>query len=267
MKTLPALAAAGALALAVAVAPALSAPVAQRATSGQLAAMTVAVQNSPVAGINRVSTSAYRVRNALVYTGSPAWGRVSLASRSSDFQGSTAVLVRPAGGSAWTVVDVGTFGVGCRVVPVGVATAFNLGGSGCGIGNGYQAAPATLRNPVLTGYQLVMRFFNNLNPQNQSRLQAFLADGFTIQRANGTMANKAQYLANHPTYNNAVLRVDAAQYAAGLLTVNSVNWQTTVANVFSPTQYTFAWVNGAWQLVSFNRYGASATLPPPFTVS
>ena len=141
MKTLPALAAASAMALGAAAAPALSAPVAKKATSAQLAAMAIAVHSSPVAGLNQVPAGAYTVKNALVYKGSPSWGKVSLAGNGSGFQTSIAVLVRPAGGSAWTVVDAGTSQVGCAVVPVGVATAFKLGDPGCGIGNGYAAAP------------------------------------------------------------------------------------------------------------------------------
>lgn len=265
MKRLPALAVAGAVALGIAATPALAAPKANKATAAQLAAMAKAVQTSPVAGMNQVPTSSYAVRNGMVYAGSSYWGKVSIASTSPTFQGATAVLVRPAGGSAWTVVDVGTSDTGCWVAPVGVAAAFKLGGATCGIGDGYMAAPQSLKNPTLTGYQLTMRFFNYLNPQNQSKLEAFLADGFLIQRANNTAANKAAYLANHPTYNDAVLRVDNANYGDGLLTVGGVNWQTTVPNTYVPVLYTYAWVDGAWQLLSFARFAPSATLPPPAT--
>lgn len=263
MKRLPALAVAGAVALGIAATPALAAPKANKATASQLAAMALAVQNSPVANMNQVSTANYTVRNGLIYAGSSFWGKVSLIGKGSSFQSATAVLVRPDGGSAWTVVDVGSADVGCWVAPVGVAAAFKLGGATCGIGDGYMAAPQTLKNPTLTGYQLTMRFFNYLNPANQAKLDAFLADGFLIQRANNTAANKAAYLANHPTYNDAVLRVDNANYGDGLLTVGGVNWQTTVPNTYVPVLYTYAWVNGAWQLLSFARFAASATLPPP----
>lgn len=267
MKRLPALAVAGALALGIAATPALAAPKANKATASQLAAMAKAVHTSPVAGMNQVPTTSYAVRNGLVYAGSSYWGKVSIASTSSTFQGATAVLVRPAGGSGWTVVDVGTSDVGCSVAPTGVAAAFKLGGPNCGIGNGYAPAPQTLKNPTLTGYQLTMRFFKYLNPEYQSQLNAFLADAFFIHRANNTGANKAQYLANHPTYNNALLRVDNANYGDGLLTVSGVNWQTTVPNTYVPVMYTYAWVNGTWQLLSFARFAASTTLPPPSTVA
>lgn len=263
MKRLPALAVAGAVAVGIAATPALAAPKANKASASQLAAMTRAVQASPVAGMNQVSTANYAVRNGLVYAGSSYWGKVSLIGKGNSFQSATAVLVRPAGGSAWTVVDVGTSDTGCWVVPVGVASAFKLGGATCGIGDGYMAAPQTLKNPTLTGYQLTMRFFNYLNPQNQAKLNAFLADAFLIQRANNTAETKATYLANHPTYNDAVLRVDNATYADGLLTVGGVNWQTTVPNTYVPVLYTYAWVDGAWQLLSFARFAPSATLPPP----
>jgi len=265
VKRLPVLALAGAVALGIAATPALAAPKANKATSAQLAAMAKAVQSSPVAGMNTVPTSSYAVTNGLVYAGSSYWGKVSIASRSSSFQGATAVLVRPAGGSGWTVVDVGTSDVGCRVAPTGVAAAFKLGGANCGVGNGYTPAPRTLANPTLTGYQLTMRFFKYLNPQYQAQLSTFLADAFFIRRANNTGENRAQYLANHPTYNDAVLRVDNANYGDGLLTVSGVNWQTTVANTYVPVLYTYAWVRGRWQLLSFARFAPSTTLPGPTT--
>lgn len=267
MKRLPALAVAGAVALGIAATPALAAPKANKATASQLAAMTLAVQSSPVAGMNQVPTANYAVRSGLIYAGSSYWGKVSLTSKSSTFQSATAVLVRPDGGSAWTVVDVGSADVGCGVAPTGVAAAFKLGGANCGIGNGFTPAPQTLANPTLTGYQLTMRFFKYLNPQYQSQLNAFLSDAFFIHRANNTGANKAQYVANHPTYNDAVLRVDNANYGEGLLTVSGVNWQTTVPNNYVPVMYTYAWVNGAWQLLSFARFAPSTTLPAPTTVA
>lgn len=263
MKRLPALAVAGAVALGIAATPALAAPKANKATAAQLAAMAKAVQTSPVAGMNQVPTSDYAVRNGRVYAGSSYWGKVSIASTSPTFQGATAVLVRPAGGSAWTVVDVGTSDTGCWVAPVGVAAAFKLGGATCGIGDGYMAAPQSLKNPTLTGYQLTMRFFNYLNPQNQAKLEALLADAFFIRRADNTAQNRTQYLANHPTYNNAVLRVDSANYGDGLLTISGVKWQTTVPSTYVPVLYTYAWVNGTWRLVSSTRFTPSATLPPP----
>lgn len=261
-----AIAAVGLVAAGAAVTPALAAPTAQRASAAQLAAMDRAVRTSPVAGMNQVPAASYSVRRGRVYAGSSYWGLVNIVSRNDDFQSAIAVLARPAGGSAWTVLDVGTSMVGCRVVPVGVAQAFGLGGAGCGIGNGYTAAPQTLSNPTLTGYQLTMRFFNYLNPQNQARLSNFLAGAFLIQRANNTAENRTQYLANHPTFNDAVLRVDNAEYADGLLTVGGVNWQTTVPNTYIPVLYTYAWVNGQWQLLSFARFAASPTLPPPPSV-
>jgi hypothetical protein len=98
---------AGAVALGIAATPALAAPKANKATASQLAAMALAVQNSPVANMNQVSTADYTVRNGLIYAGSSFWGKVSLIGKGSSFQSATAVLVRPDGGSAWTVVDVG----------------------------------------------------------------------------------------------------------------------------------------------------------------
>lgn len=260
-----ALAAAGLIAAGTAVSPALAAPTSKKASAAERAAMAKAISTSPVAGINQLSQASYTVRYARVYSGSSYWGMASIVPRSDDVQGATVVLARPAGGSAWTVLDVGTSDVGCRVVPRGVAVAFKLGGANCGIRNGYTPAPQTLSNPTLTGYQLTMRFYKYLNPQNQAKLRRFLAGAFVIQRANNTVANRTQYLANHPTFTDGVIRVDTANYASGLLTVGGINWQTTVPNTYIPVLFTYAWVNGQWQMVSFAKFAASPTLPPPPT--
>jgi hypothetical protein len=82
-----------------------------------------------------------------------------------------------------------------------------------------------------------------------------------IKRANLTSSNKTQYLASHPTYDNAGILVNEAVYANGQLSVNATNWQTTVPNVYTPSLYTFAWVNGGWQMTSFAKFADVPALP------
>jgi len=254
----------GAVVLGAAVAPAMGASVVN-ATAAQKSAITAAIHSTSVAGLNQVPQANYTVGKTVVYAGSKYWARASInatAASRTTFQSSIAVLARAAGTNTWTVLDIGTSEVGCAVAPVGVMTAFGQASTRpCGIGNGYAAAPASLANPATTGWQLINRFFTDLQPANQSKLAAFLSNSWMIKRSNLTSSNKTQYLPSHPTYDNAGILVNEAVYANGQLSVNATNWQTTVPNVYTPSLYTFAWVNGGWQMTSFAKFADVPALP------
>ncbi len=71
--------------------------------------------------------------------------------------------------------------------------AIQTGNQQIGQGAGYLSG-------AQTGLQDLKKVWQPLVSGDRSALDAFLADGFFIQRANNTAANKAAYLANHPTY-------------------------------------------------------------------
>jgi hypothetical protein len=90
------------------------------ASRSQARAVAQAVRNSPVAGINKVPTSRYAVTRVRISTVSSAWSMASLVptrAARNTFQSATVVAVRPAGGSRWVVVDLGSDQVGCGIAP------------------------------------------------------------------------------------------------------------------------------------------------------
>ena len=256
----------GAVALGATVAPAVGASVVN-ATASQKAAITTAIQTTSVAGLNQVPQANYTVGKTVLYAGSKYWARASIVATSAakaTFQGSIAVLARSGGTNTWTVLDIGTSEVGCRVAPVGVVKAFGqYNNRGCGIGAGGFPHPTTLANPTTTGWQLIHRFFTDLSPGNKAKLTAFLADSFIIKHPNLISEDKKTYLTNYPPYENSGILVNSAMYAHGKLSVNATNWQTTVPNVYTPSLYTFSWDHetGSWQMTSFAKFADIPALP------
>jgi hypothetical protein len=112
------------------------------ASRSQATAVAQAVRSSPVGGINKVPTSRYSVRRVRISTVSSAWAMASLVptkAARNKFQASTAVLVKPAGGSRWVVVDVGSAQVGCGIAPNAVLAdllGLKSGESPCPMGEG-----------------------------------------------------------------------------------------------------------------------------------
>ena len=256
----------GAVALGATVAPAVGASVVN-ATASQKAAITTAIQTTSVAGLNQVPQANYTVGKTVLYAGSKYWARASIVptpAAKATFQGSIAVLARSGGTNTWTVLDIGTSEVGCRVAPVGVVKAFGqYNNRGCGIGAGGFPHPTTLANPTTTGWQLIHRFFTDLSPGNKAKLTAFLADSFIIKHPNLISEDKKTYLTNYPPYENSGILVNSAMYAHGKLSVNATNWQTTVPNVYTPSLYTFSWDHetGSWQMTSFAKFADIPALP------
>jgi hypothetical protein len=110
----------GLLVALVATAPASAA---RRANAQQRTALTTAVRTSPVAGLNRVPQSKYRVTGQKISTVSSNWAVAMLTpTRPADatLQGGQAVAVRLAGTTQWTVVDFGSADIGCGFAPVAV---------------------------------------------------------------------------------------------------------------------------------------------------
>jgi len=90
------------------------------ATPAQTRALTRAIHTTPVAGVNKIPRSRYRVSNVKISTVSKSWASASLVptKRSrATFQSAYVLAVNPAGTSSWVVVDLGSAEVGCGIVP------------------------------------------------------------------------------------------------------------------------------------------------------
>ena len=121
-------------------------------------------------------------------------------------------------------------------------------------------APTSLRNPALTGFQLIQRFENNLAPGRSAQLAKFLSGAFIIRRSDGTTLTRAQYLQAHPYFPGRQIKVFEADYEAPMLTVSAVTW-TLPAAAYVPGLFSFAWINGGWKMTAFAKFPDQATLP------
>lgn len=116
LRLLLAVAAAGALSVTVVT----SAQASRAPSTAARSAITTAVHQSSVGGLNRIAQRDYQVTDARISSVSSSWASAQLtatpAARSS-FQNGTVVLVRLAGTDRWVVVDVGSAQVGCGIAP------------------------------------------------------------------------------------------------------------------------------------------------------
>lgn len=99
---------------------AVPAHAARNATRREATALAKAVFASPMGKGDKQFRQQYRTRGARISTVSRSWAKVDVVARpryASRLQGGYAIAVRPAGGSAWVVVDFGTADVGCGIAP------------------------------------------------------------------------------------------------------------------------------------------------------
>lgn len=148
-----------------------------------------------------------------------------------------------------------------RAIAATLAGAITLSIAATGAVAAPAPAPRTLTNPELTGFQLIQRFERNLAPTRAPQLAAFLSPAFIIHRADGTQANRQQYLQNHPYYPDWQAKVYEAEYAAPVLTVQAFTWQKSVQAVYVPALFSFAWINGGWRMTGFARFQPQGSLP------
>jgi hypothetical protein len=113
------LAALGAVALAIGTVAA-PASAATNATAAQTAAITKAIQTTPVADVNQTPKAWYTVGKVKISSVSKSWAvgwQLATKAGSDKFQPAYFILVNPAGTKGWTVVDAGTALVGCGIAP------------------------------------------------------------------------------------------------------------------------------------------------------
>lgn len=97
-----------------------TASAARNATRQERTALAKAVFASPMGRGDPQFKRQYETRGARVSTVSRYWAKVLIVARPryvSRLQGGYAIAVRPAGGSAWVLVDFGTADVGCGIAP------------------------------------------------------------------------------------------------------------------------------------------------------
>jgi hypothetical protein len=117
-----------------------------------------------------------------------------------------------------------------------------------------------LADPTGTAEQLVNRFFVLLAHKDRRGLQQFLSPGFQVQRADGSGAEKKEYLANLATIDQFQITGVRATQASGTLVVRYLAKVEGVVNGKpykpgpAPRLSVFAWAGKHWQLVAHANF-------------
>jgi len=117
-----------------------------------------------------------------------------------------------------------------------------------------------LADPTRTATRLVNNFFTLLERKDRAALQRFLSPAFQVQRADGSSAEKREYLANLSTVNSFQLtKVRGTQAGATLV----VRYLATVEGVVNGKPYkpgpaprlsVFDWSGKRWQLAAHANF-------------
>ena len=131
--------------------------------------------------------------------------------------------------------------------------------AGC---SGTASSPApSLADPNATATTLVTRYFELLKAKDTTGLGDFLAPAFQLQRADGSGATKAEFIANGlPSIDSYTLADVAATQGAGTLVVRYtalVSGTTNgkaYTNAPAPRFSVFSWDNGTWRLIAHGNF-------------
>lgn len=149
---------------------------------------------------------------------------------------------------------------------LGIAIFLGAGLAGTGLLSGC-GSPSELPDPTATGRELVTEFLTILGTEDSTRLndllEDFLADGFQIQRADGSGGTKEDYLASPAAVTSFTIGDDlTAIEDDNVLTVRwSVILEESIegaeySNVEAPRLSVFVRDGDDWEMIShanFNR--------------
>jgi hypothetical protein len=126
------------------------------------------------------------------------------------------------------------------------------------------AGAPLLDDPTATGTELVQHYTDLVAAGDVDALEAFLAPGFQIVRANGDHYERDEYLAlGLPTILEATIEGVVGTQSGDTLTVFWLVTSTQVVDGVeqpvgpAPRLSTFAWVDGEWQLAAHANFGTS----------
>ena len=122
-----------------------------------------------------------------------------------------------------------------------------------------------LKDPAVTARQLVTRYLTILEEGDTAALARFLDPAFQLQRADGTGADRTEYLANPATVTSFTIppQIDARQHGDVL----TVRWSVEVDSVIdgvmqrrgdAPRLSTFRWSGDRWRLISHGNFNLPA---------
>lgn len=154
-----------------------------------------------------------------------------------------------------------------RVALSGILSVGLFAGAACS--DSSDGAP-TVEDPVATGRELATEFLTLLVDADTEGLDDFLADGFQIQRADGTGGDKEEYLADLPTVDSFELGDtmivtqddDALTLRWTLVADEAVTDNQTEQQLSTdeaPRLSTFVWRDGRWRLMSHANFNLPAS--------
>lgn len=154
-----------------------------------------------------------------------------------------------------------------RVALTGLLTVGLFAGAACS--DSSDGAP-TVEDPAATGRELATEFLTLLVDADTEGLDEFLADGFQIQRADGTGGDKEEYLADLPqvdsfelgdtmivTQDDDALTLRWTLVADEAVTDNQSEQQLSTDE--APRLSTFVWRDGGWRLMSHANFNLPAS--------
>ena len=125
------------------------------------------------------------------------------------------------------------------------------------------AAAPTLSDPSATGRALVLAWLTALQLGDTASLDSQMAPNFQLQRADGTFATKAEYLASPAK----IASFELTDNVVGLAHANTltVRWAVktageingvTVPNREAPRLTGFEWNGERWQIITYANFNA-----------
>ena len=162
------------------------------------------------------------------------------------------------------------------VIPFLSVVGFGLF-TACGSDARDSAVPV-LADPAATGRSLATEFLEILQKGDTGELDAFLDDSFQLQRADGSGANKAEYLANPAKVQAFKLGAELSAVQSGA--VLSVRWSVVIDETINgkqiekgeaPRLSAFVWRGDRWRLMAHANFvlpsdeAAAPTLADPNT--
>jgi len=163
-----------------------------------------------------------------------------------------------------------------RIAALLFVTAMSLGLAACGNKESLQATATSdkkvipapkLEDPSATGRELITKWLTALKDRDLESIEEQLAPNFQIRRANGSTANKEEYLKSPAVVTSFELseKLVGLQHGQTL----SLNWAIkveetiggiTYSNSEAPRMTSFEWNTDKWQIVTYANFNAPATV-------
>jgi Domain of unknown function (DUF4440) len=115
-------------------------------------------------------------------------------------------------------------------------------------------------DPNVAGARLVNDYFVLIQNKDTAGLQRFLAPAFQVQRADGSAADKADYLANLPTVTAFTITSLVATQTGGVIVVRYLAQATGLVNGKpytpgpAPRLSVFMWTGTRWQITAHANF-------------